>query len=145
MAAEIRPYMPEYQHRWPFIGGVRGDWESSLQWIKDFNNERPDHMKEHILKWLDTEKIFPVNFKLLQNYPNPVVGSTTIRYQLPQAGEVLIRIINAHGQQIFSYRNRHDTGGHFSMEFDARGHGSGIYFYSLEVEGRFLVKKMTVL
>ncbi len=61
MADEIRPYMKEYRHRWPFIGDVRGSWESSLEAIKDFNNRRQDYVKEQLLEYFDTEKTPPVN------------------------------------------------------------------------------------
>jgi hypothetical protein len=145
MAAEIRPYMPEYQHRWPFIGGIRGEWETSLENIKDFNNQRQDYVKAQLLKLLNTDKIAPVEYRLLQNYPNPFVTSTTIKYQLPVAGDATIKIYNAHGQMVSNYRQQHNSSGHFSLLLDARNYAGGIYFYSLEVDGYYEVKKMMLL
>lgn len=145
MAAEIRPYMKEYQHRWPFIGGIRGEWETSLLGIKEFNNQRQEHVKRQLLALSNTDKIAPVDYKLLQNYPNPFVGSTTIRYLLPEAGDVVIKIYNAQGQQVALFSQQHDSGGHFSVMIDARKYAGGIYFYTLEVEGHYDVKKMLLL
>ncbi len=145
MAAEIRPYMQEYKHRWPFIGEVRGGWETSLENIRDFNNQRVEYMSQHILRWFDTEKIFPVSYKLRQNYPNPFTTSTTIKYQLPVEGNITIRVFNGLGQQVAVYQNRHDTGGHFSVQFNAAGMAAGIYFYTLEAGGESQVRKMLVL
>ena len=61
MAAEIRPYMQEYKHRWPFIADVNDAWANSLEQIKEFNNIRPVHMRRHLLEQYDTEKITPVD------------------------------------------------------------------------------------
>jgi hypothetical protein len=66
MSAEIRPYMAEYQQRWPFIGNTRGSWESSLEGIRAFNNERLDHVKKQLLDLYTTDKIPPVDYRLLQ-------------------------------------------------------------------------------
>ncbi|MDI6804512.1 MAG: right-handed parallel beta-helix repeat-containing protein [Bacteroidota bacterium] len=42
----------------------------------------------------------PVEYKLNQNYPNPFNPSTLIKYQLPQANKVEIKIYNIFGQEI---------------------------------------------
>jgi hypothetical protein len=145
MAAEIRPYMSEYKQRWPFIGEERGSWEASLEVIRDFNNRRQDYVKDQLLQLYNTDKITPVRTRLLQNYPNPFTGSTTIRYQLPQGGDAVIRVFNSLGQQVAEFRGRHDTGGQYNIEFDAWNRAAGMYYYSLESEGFFDVKKMLLL
>jgi hypothetical protein len=86
-----------------------------------------------------------VEYRLLQNYPNPFVTSTTIKYQLPVAGDATIKIYNAHGQMVSTYRQQHNSSGHFSLLLDARNYAGGIYFYSLEVDGYYEVKKMMLL
>ncbi|MCK4747525.1 MAG: CotH kinase family protein, partial [Bacteroidales bacterium] len=82
MSAEIRPYMQEYQHRWPFIGNLRGDWESSLQGIREFNIERQGFVKAQLFELNSKEEIYAVNYRLLQNYPNPFISTTRIEYIL---------------------------------------------------------------
>ena len=64
---------------------------------------------------------------------------------LPMAGNVVIRIFNAQGQQVVSYYKQHDSSGHFSIVIDARSYAGGIYFYTLEVNGHYEVKKMMLL
>ena len=145
MAAELSPYMQEYQNRWPFIGGVRGSWENSLDQIKEFNNQRQEYVKQHLLELYNTDKIPPVEYMLMQNYPNPFVISTTIRYLLPEAGDVEIRIYNSLGQQVVSYQNQHDSEGQYTLEFDATNRGGGIYYYTFECNGYYEVKKMLLL
>ena len=145
MAAEIRPYMLEYQHRWPFIGGIRGDWESSLAGIREFNNQRQDYVKEQLLELSGTDEIPPVETRLLQNYPNPFVEQTTIPYQLPGAANVVIKIYNAHGQLIMFYPKWHNSEGNYSIVWNAQGHAGGLYFFTIEVDGFYDVKKMMLL
>ena len=145
MAAEIRPYMLEYQHRWPFIGGIRGDWESSLAGIREFNNQRQDYVKEQLLELSGTDEIPPVETRLLQNYPNPFVEQTTIPYQLPGAANVIIKIYNAHGQLIMFYPKWHNSEGNYSIVWNAQGHAGGLYFFTIEVDGFYDVKKMMLL
>lgn len=145
MAAEIRPYMEEYQHRWPFIGGVRSSWENSLNGIREFNNQRQDHVKAQLLKLYQTDKIPPVEYGLLQNYPNPFTISTTITYMLPEAAQVTLKMYDSRGQLIHSMQIDHNSAGHYSFEFDAANHAAGIYYYSFEGGGQYQVKKMVLL
>ncbi len=145
MAAEIRPYMPEYEHRWPFIGNIRGDWETSLMGIKDFNNQRQEHVKAQLLDLYNSIQELSMKANLLQNYPNPFTNSTMIYYKLPQAGTVVINIYNSSGQLVASNKRQHSSEGQFSVEFNATGYAGGIYLYTLEGEGFFEVEKMLLL
>jgi len=145
MAAEIRPYMEEYQHRWPFIGGVRGSWESSLNGIREFNNQRLEYVKTQLLELFQTDQIPPVEYMLLQNYPNPFVTSTTIRYMVPEASTIRFKVFDSRGQLIHSFEKQHDSAGHYSFEFDAFNHAAGIFYYSLEGGGQYQVMKMMLL
>ena len=142
MAAEIRPYMPEYKHRWPFIGAIRGDWESALQLMKDYNLLRPDYVEDHLSAVSNTEILIPLEYKLAQNIPNPFSTSTIINYQLPKPASVRLNIYNALGQLIESYSQQHNTGGHYALEWNARNLSSGVYFVTMETEGFFEVKKL---
>jgi hypothetical protein len=142
MAAELRPYMAEYAHRWPFIGAIRGDWETSLEGIREYNLARPEYMDDHILQWLNTDKISAVKYALLQNSPNPFNFSTNIKYQIPGAGTVNLKIFNTLGQLIRSYSMKHNSGGHYSQEWNAGNQSPGVYFISMEIDGFYDVKKM---
>jgi len=108
-------------------------------------NQRQDYVKKQLLELYNTEKIAPVEYRLMQNYPNPFIRSTTIKYLLPEAANVVIKVYNTHGQQVASYRNQHDSEGHYSVEFTPRGRSSGIFFYTFEGGGHYEVKKMTIL
>ncbi len=107
--------------------------------------ERPDYMSQHLFDLYDVERTATVDFKLLQNYPNPFREVTTISYRIPQAGKVAIKIYNMRGQLINSYNQSHDSGGQYSLNWNASDHAEGLYFFAMEIDGFYNVKKMLVI
>lgn len=87
----------------------------------------------------------PSAFELEQNYPNPFNPSTTIRYNLPQAGFVNLKIYNALGQEVALLVNQEQVSGVYEATFDATNLSSGIYFYRLESAGFVSTKKMMLV
>jgi hypothetical protein len=146
MAAEIRPYMAEYKHRWPFIGSEREDWETSLELIKEYNLQRPAYVQQHLWTLTSTEEYTPLEYKLLQVSPNPFTTSIRIHYQLPEPGPVNLRIYNALGQLVANITQNHHAGGHFTREWDAGKLSPGVYIVTMETDGFFdLIKLLKVV
>ncbi|MCU0370272.1 MAG: T9SS type A sorting domain-containing protein [Bacteroidales bacterium] len=77
-----------------------------------------------------------------QNYPNPFNLSTEITYQLPENGFVSLKVYDAIGNEVAELVNAEQVKGGYSVQFDAAGLSSGIYFYSLNFNGRILSQKM---
>ncbi len=74
----------------------------------------------------------PADYSLSQNYPNPFNPTTTISYTLPVESSVTLKIFNIIGQEIKVLVNSTQQAGTHSVNWDAYGNTSGIYFYSLE-------------
>jgi hypothetical protein len=89
------------------------------------------------------EKPTESGFALLQNRPNPAGTSTTIGFQVPEAGTVTFGVVNMMGQVLGIQRKEVFTGSH-EMELDLSSYASGIYFYFIEYNGQRLTKKMVV-
>ena len=85
----------------------------------------------------------PTAFVLNQNYPNPFNPSTTIRYELPKAANVTIKIFNTLGQEIAVLVNERKDAGSYQVQWNANV-PSGIYFYRLQA-GDFIDTKKAVL
>ena len=83
------------------------------------------------------------SFSLAQNYPNPFNPSTTIRYELPKAARVTIKIFNTLGQEIVELVNERKDAGYHQVTWNANV-PSGIYFYRLQA-GVFVETKKAIL
>jgi hypothetical protein len=100
----------------------------------------------------ETEEAIPTVFALQQNYPNPFNPSTVIRYDLPHASTVSVRVYDMLGRMVTSLAEGNQDAGAYSVAWDgtsAFGHrlSSGIYFVTMTaqaVEGQEFrsVKKM---
>ncbi|GAB4369208.1 MAG: hypothetical protein Kow0042_10790 [Calditrichia bacterium] len=84
----------------------------------------------------------PRGFLLEQNYPNPFNPRTTIRFYLPQAEEVTLTVFDILGRKIKVLANGKISAGSHTVEFDASGLASGLYFYQLKGKQQTLTKKM---
>jgi len=92
----------------------------------------------------------PQRVTLYQNVPNPFNPTTTIRYYVPEATSVTLRIYDATGKVVRNLvDDRIPEGGH-----EVRWHGlnnrgqrvsSGIYFYRLIAQDVVQTKKMVLL
>jgi hypothetical protein len=87
----------------------------------------------------------PSDFTLLQNYPNPFNPSTTITFSLPLESQVALVIYNALGESVIELVNEVKEAGSHSVEFNAVGLPSGIYFYKLQAAEFAQVRKMMLL
>jgi photosystem II stability/assembly factor-like uncharacterized protein len=87
----------------------------------------------------------PSKFALEQNYPNPFNPSTTIKYHLPVASKVTIKIYNALGQVVKVLVDEIQTAGFKTIEWNAAGMASGIYFYRLQTHNYTETKKLLLL
>ncbi|MFH1568617.1 MAG: FlgD immunoglobulin-like domain containing protein [Gemmatimonadota bacterium] len=92
----------------------------------------------------------PASVQLLENYPNPFNGSTTIRYELPAAGTVRLAIYNALGQQVRVLVDGPQPEGVHRVEWNGRDAGgfpvsSGAYFSRLESGEGAQVRRMVLV
>ncbi|MCC6548823.1 MAG: T9SS type A sorting domain-containing protein [Ignavibacteriaceae bacterium] len=88
----------------------------------------------------------PDKFELLQNYPNPFNPSTVIRFSLPEASAVTLRVYNVIGQEIaVLVNNELRAAGSHEVSFNANAFANGVYIYKLESAGLSMTKKMTLL
>jgi len=84
----------------------------------------------------------PKDYSLSQNYPNPFNPSTTIRYDLPKAGMVLLKVYDLLGKEVSTLVNEYKSAGSYNVEFNAGNLSSGIYFYSLTSGNFTQIKKL---
>lgn len=79
---------------------------------------------------------------LNQNYPNPFMQATNISYQLQNAGDVELNIYNQQtGAHVSTLFNGFQDAGEYDINWSTQNIPSGVYIYSLQVDGKVLTKK----
>jgi parallel beta-helix repeat protein len=91
------------------------------------------------------DAIHTKGFALGQNYPNPFNPSTIIRYQVPAAGNVELKVFDVLGKEIAELVNGIQSAGTYSSTFNASNLPSGMYFYTLKAGNTVETKKMLLL
>jgi photosystem II stability/assembly factor-like uncharacterized protein len=91
-------------------------------------------------------------FELGQNFPNPFNPVTKIKYFIKnsvssiQYSEVKLIVYNIVGKEITTLVNNKQTKGDYEVRFDGSNLSSGVYFYTLFVDGnRIDTKKMLMI
>ncbi|HRE42224.1 MAG TPA: YCF48-related protein [Ignavibacteria bacterium] len=88
----------------------------------------------------------PDDYQLLQNYPNPFNPVTIIEFQIRKTSFVRLSVYDITGKHISDLVNKNLTRGEYSSEFNATNLPSGIYFYTLIINGKTIdTKKMILL
>ena len=87
-------------------------------------------------------KIFSPEIIVNQNYPNPFSEGTTLQFELPQAADVSIKILNMLGQSVDEI-NGYFQAGKNSVEWINEKQVKGVIFYQFE-SGDFKVTKRMI-
>jgi photosystem II stability/assembly factor-like uncharacterized protein len=87
----------------------------------------------------------PSEMVLSQNYPNPFNPSTTIRYELPSASHVNLRMFDILGREVSVLVNERRDAGVHEVRFDGSNLASGVYFYRLQAGDFTQTKRLLLL
>ncbi|MFO7444887.1 MAG: T9SS type A sorting domain-containing protein [Ignavibacteriaceae bacterium] len=87
----------------------------------------------------------PAVYNLDQNYPNPFNPTTNIRFSVPEAGVVTLKIFNLLGQEVATLLNEQMNAGTFDVDFNAANLTSGVYFYTISAGNYTATKKMLLM
>jgi hypothetical protein len=87
----------------------------------------------------------PETYALSQNYPNPFNPTTKINFAIPKQGLVTLKVYDVLGREVANLVNEVKTAGNYIVDFDASNLSSGVYFYSIKVNGFTDVKRMMLI
>jgi len=92
----------------------------------------------------------PNSFSLKQNYPNPFNPNTIISFSIPvnvksETSNVKLIIYNSLGKIVYNLVNENRNAGSYEVNFDGSNLSSGVYFYSLIINGNTVATKSMIL
>jgi len=87
----------------------------------------------------------PDIIQLQQNYPNPFNPITKINYQLTELDQIELSIYNILGEKVSLLVNEQQNAGSHTVQWDATGFASGVYFYNLKTGNGFSETKKMIL
>ncbi|TND08784.1 MAG: hypothetical protein FD123_2000 [Bacteroidetes bacterium] len=82
--------------------------------------------------------------KVNQNVPNPTNGITKIDYALKNNGKVTFSVYDIAGKLVYSNNEGNQAAGVHTIELNTNDYNAGVYFYTVNVDGVSVTKKMTV-
>ena len=85
-----------------------------------------------------------LTYELSSNFPNPFNPATTIKYQIPNAGFVTLKVYDVLGNEVATLVNERKEKGRYQITFDASVLSSGVYIYQIR-SGNFIDTKKMIL
>ncbi len=150
--------------QWVKIGFVKGNGNSNSPKSYSFTDGPTINDKlQYRLKQIDNDGSFkysnivetsfmkPTEFSLGQNYPNPFNPATTIKYSIPKAEHVTLKVYDELGRKVATLVDENKAAGSYSVQFSIqqttnnRQLSSGIYFYRITAGSYSEVKKLLLL
>ncbi len=141
------------KENWDVVGFVEGHGNSNSP--NSYSFVATDNSQYYRLKQVDIDGGFEysdvvevasnLSYKLAQNHPNPFNPTTQISFSLPEASKVQVTVYNALGQEVAELANREFAAGNHSVNFNAAGLSSGLYFYKLSSANFTETKKMMLV
>lgn len=108
-------------------------------------NDIKDAIETYLAKTgLNSAKI-PLDFNISQNYPNPFNSVTTIKYTLLKSSHVRLEIYDMRGRLIKTLVNKVQAPSDYSVDWNAAGLSTGVYFYRLRADDFDVTRKMLLI
>lgn len=101
----------------------------------------------NIITTVEEQKIsgIPNSFNLYQNYPNPFNPTTTIKFDIPNSGNVSLKIYDLLGREVAALIDGFRNAGKYEASFNGNNISSGVYFYKLKFNGFEQTKKFMLV
>lgn len=85
-------------------------------------------------------------FELKSNYPNPFNPSTTLKFTLPETGNVSLVVRDITGKTVATLMNNQSVAAGFhELKFDASNLPSGQYFYTITTPSKTATRSMMLI
>ncbi|MBD3232138.1 MAG: T9SS type A sorting domain-containing protein [candidate division Zixibacteria bacterium] len=86
-----------------------------------------------------------LNLDISGSYPNPFNAQNQISYTVPASGHVNLEIYNLVGQKVATLIDGNQEAGYHTINWDASGYASGVYFYRLSADEEIVTRRITLV
>ncbi len=98
----------------------------------------------------DRFSLIPTEYALDHNFPNPFNPETTLRYAIPNAGQVTLSIYNVLGQEVVKLVDAEQMPGFYTVRWNGKNElgqnvASGVYLYRIQAGNFNQTHKMMLL
>jgi hypothetical protein len=96
---------------------------------------------------LSADEALAGEYILNQNSPNPFSGTTEIGFVMPEAAHAKLAITDVYGRELAVIADKAMTAGlnRFTVNSNEMNLNSGVYFYTLTVNGKSITKTMVIV
>lgn len=94
---------------------------------------------------LDISSKLPDEDMISQNYPNPFNPTTKIEFAITQPQNVTIEVFDSIGRKVSTLVKKQLNRGFHSVDFNASGLASGVYFYRIVTDQTVMSKQMVLM
>ncbi len=127
-------------HIYSLVEGAGHDWKVWKHGLY--------HFSQLLFKGTTTsvnENELTAEYNLSQNYPNPFNPVTRIKYNIPQAGFVSIKVFDMLGRELSTLVNEEKQVGNYEVEFNGINLASGVYVYKMQADNFLDAKKFILI
>ena len=96
-------------------------------------------------KWRDESSALIKGFKIFMAYPNPFNPKTVIAYELEDARELSISIVDINGRLVTKLYSGFQVSGFHELTWQPQDISAGIYFCRLTSDGNTITRKIVLL
>jgi outer membrane protein assembly factor BamB len=142
---------------WFFGKVIKSDYQNNVIILGDVTNYSLNDCliitKYSQVTGINNQNQIVSSYKLFQNYPNPFNPTTNIKYSISENGKwkmengnVVLKVFDILGREVKELVNEKQNTGNYEIKFDGTNLSSGIYFYSLFINGvKIDTKKLMLL
>ena len=110
------------------------------KYIQDFSFSDADFT----IQGVNDKPALSKNFKVSQNYPNPVNDQTYFTVTLSQGADINVQITSITGQIVQATDYGYKAAGTHTLTINAAGLAPGVYFYTVSTDTNKVTRKMVV-
>ena len=117
-------------------------YRSSMWYDEHLNGALINNVKYGYVTNVKEQKKIKYDFILNQNYPNPFNPNTVIEFTLHEPSKVNVKVYDILGNLITTLLDDYRNIGMHRLEFKGENLSSGIYFYTININGKTETKSM---